>query len=69
MGAYLNPREYLFDFVVNAHILYDGIVSRLVVDGHLEEEAVEIANREILSGYFGSFCATHFGVIVPGISV
>jgi hypothetical protein len=20
-------------------------------------------------GYFGSFCATHFGVIVPGISV
>ncbi len=22
-----------------------------------------------ISGYFGSFCATHFGVIVPGISV
>jgi len=21
------------------------------------------------TGYFGSFCATHFGVIVPGISV
>lgn len=26
-------------------------MSRLVVDGHLEEEAVEIANQEILSVY------------------
>lgn len=24
---------------------------------------------KIFNGYFGSFCATHFGVIVPGISV
>jgi hypothetical protein len=51
LRAYLDSREYLFDFVVNAHILYDSIVSRLVVDGHLEGEAVELANQEILSIY------------------
>lgn len=50
-GAYLNPRAYLFDFVVNAHILYDSIMSRLVVDGHSEREAVELADQEILSVY------------------
>ena len=29
LKGYLNSREYLFDFVVNAHILYDSLVSRL----------------------------------------
>lgn len=51
LRGYLNSREYLFDFVVNAHILYDKFMSRLVVDGHLEGEAVELANQEILSVY------------------
>jgi len=37
--------------VVNAHILYDSLVSRLVVNGHDENLAVEIANQELRSVY------------------
>jgi len=51
LKGYLNSREYLFDFVVNAHILYDSLVSRLVVNGHDENLAVEIANQELRSVY------------------
>jgi hypothetical protein len=51
LKGYLNSREYLIDFVVNAHILYDSLVSRLVVNGHDENLAVEIANQELRSVY------------------
>ena len=51
LRAYLNSREYLFDFAVNAHILYDTLMSRLLDNGHDEGQAVELANQEIRSAY------------------
>ena len=51
LKGYLNSKEYLFDFVVNAHILYDTLISKLVVNGHDENFAVEFANQELRSVY------------------
>jgi hypothetical protein len=41
------------------HTTSDGYDSLLMIQGLVPDA----------DGYFGSFCATHFGVIVPGISV
>lgn len=51
LKGYLNSKEYLFDFAVNAHILYDTLVSRLIVNGHDENLSVEIAQQELRSVY------------------
>jgi len=51
LKGYLNSKEYLIDFVVNAYILYDTLLSGLVVNGHDENLAVEIANQELRSVY------------------
>ncbi|WP_091867048.1 hypothetical protein [Pricia antarctica] len=51
LRAFLDSREYLFDFAINAHILYDTFMSRFVLNGYDEGQAVELANREIRSVY------------------
>lgn len=51
LRGYLNSRQYLFDFAINAHILYDTLMSQLVVNGHDDGQEVELANQEIRSAY------------------
>lgn len=48
------------------------IIDNIISDNPRNKKEIEkilSSSDKGLNGYFGSFCATHFGDIVPGISV
>tara|TARA_R110000751_G_scaffold84717_5_gene169362 strand:+ start:40453 stop:40836 length:384 start_codon:yes stop_codon:yes gene_type:complete len=51
LRAKLIACEYLYDFVLNAHIVHADWQSIYVQNGHTDTEAVELANQEILQMY------------------
>lgn len=51
LRAKLIACEYLYDFVLNAHIVHADWQSIYVQNGHTDAEAVELANQEILQMY------------------
>ncbi|MBD0851930.1 hypothetical protein [Maribacter arenosus] len=51
LRAQLIASDYLYDFVLNAHIVHADWQSIYVQNGHTDAEAVELANQEILQIY------------------
>jgi len=51
LRAQLIAADYLYDFVINAHIVHANWQSVYVKNGHTDAEAIELANKEILQIY------------------
>lgn len=51
LRAQLIAYDYLYEFVINAHIVHADWQSSYVQNGHTDAEAVELANQEILQMY------------------